>query len=67
MPNWRAGRHLSTKWIVQRTGIKQRHIAAEGEFTSHLRSMPARAALAQMPESKRSRSHLDRAGDLDTG
>ena len=26
----------SDEWIVQRTGIKQRHIAAEGEFTSHL-------------------------------
>lgn len=24
------------EWIVQRTGIKQRHIAAEDEFTSHL-------------------------------
>ena len=26
----------SDEWIVQRTGIRQRHIAAEGEFTSHL-------------------------------
>lgn len=26
----------SDEWIVQRTGIKQRHIAAEDEFTSHL-------------------------------
>ena len=26
----------SDEWIVQRTGIKERHIAAEGEFTSHL-------------------------------
>jgi 3-oxoacyl-[acyl-carrier-protein] synthase-3 len=24
----------SDEWIVQRTGIRQRHIAAEGEFTS---------------------------------
>ncbi|HEY1722340.1 MAG TPA: beta-ketoacyl-ACP synthase III [Magnetospirillaceae bacterium] len=24
------------EWIIERTGIKQRHIAAEGEFTSHL-------------------------------
>ena len=23
----------SDEWIVQRTGIRQRHIAAEGEFT----------------------------------
>ena len=26
----------SDEWIQQRTGIRQRHIAAEGEFTSHL-------------------------------
>ena len=36
----------SDAWIVQRTGIKQRHIAAEGEFTSHLAINAARAALA---------------------
>ena len=35
----------SDEWIVQRTGIKQRHIAAEGEFTSHLAIKAARAAL----------------------
>jgi len=37
----------SDEWIVQRTGIRQRHIAAEGEFTSHLAIRAARAALAQ--------------------
>ncbi len=26
----------SDEWIQQRTGIKQRHIAADGQFTSHL-------------------------------
>jgi 3-oxoacyl-[acyl-carrier-protein] synthase-3 len=36
----------SDEWIIQRTGIKQRHIAAEGEFTSHLAVKAARAALA---------------------
>jgi 3-oxoacyl-[acyl-carrier-protein] synthase-3 len=36
----------SDEWIVQRTGIRQRHIAAEGEFTSHLATNAARAALA---------------------
>ena len=36
----------SDEWIVQRTGIKQRHIAADGEFTSHLAINAARAALA---------------------
>jgi 3-oxoacyl-[acyl-carrier-protein] synthase-3 len=35
----------SDEWIVQRTGIKQRHIAADGEFTSHLAINAARAAL----------------------
>src|SRR5256884_6536497 len=36
----------SDEWIVQRTGIRQRHIAAKGEFTSHLAVHAARAALA---------------------
>jgi 3-oxoacyl-[acyl-carrier-protein] synthase III len=36
----------SDEWIVQRTGIRQRHIAADGEFTSHLATNAARAALA---------------------
>lgn len=36
----------SDEWIVQRTGIQQRHIAAEGEFTSHLAIKAAQAALA---------------------
>ncbi len=36
----------SDEWIVQRTGIKQRHIAAPGEFTSHLGTKAAQAALA---------------------
>ncbi|HBF55510.1 MAG TPA: 3-oxoacyl-ACP synthase, partial [Afipia sp.] len=36
----------SDEWIIQRTGIKQRHIAAEGEFTSHLGLKAAQAAIA---------------------
>jgi 3-oxoacyl-[acyl-carrier-protein] synthase III len=36
----------SDEWIVQRTGIRQRHIAADGEFTSHLAINAARSALA---------------------
>jgi 3-oxoacyl-[acyl-carrier-protein] synthase III len=36
----------SDEWIVQRTGIRQRHIAADDEFTSHLGLNAARAALA---------------------
>ena len=35
----------SDEWIVQRTGIRERHIAAEGEFTSHLAVKAAQAAL----------------------
>jgi len=33
-------------WIVQRTGIHERHIAAPGEWTSHMAVHAARAALA---------------------
>lgn len=35
----------SDEWIVQRTGIKQRYIAGEGETTSSLGEAAARAAL----------------------
>ena len=33
------------EWIVKRTGIRQRHIAADGELTSHLGIAACRAAL----------------------
>ncbi|MSP48798.1 MAG: ketoacyl-ACP synthase III [Alphaproteobacteria bacterium] len=33
-------------WIIQRTGIRQRHVAAEGEFTSHLAVKASERALA---------------------
>jgi 3-oxoacyl-[acyl-carrier-protein] synthase-3 len=36
----------SDEWIVQRTGIRERHIAADGEMTSDLGLAAARAALA---------------------
>jgi 3-oxoacyl-[acyl-carrier-protein] synthase-3 len=36
----------SNEWIVQRTGIRERHIAAEGELTSDLAIKAAQAALA---------------------
>jgi 3-oxoacyl-[acyl-carrier-protein] synthase-3 len=36
----------SDDWIVQRTGIRQRYIAGEGETTSTLATAAARAALA---------------------
>ncbi|PVB63289.1 beta-ketoacyl-ACP synthase III [Labrenzia sp. 011] len=36
----------SDEWIVQRTGITQRHIAGEGEMTSDLALAAARRALA---------------------
>ena len=35
----------SDEWIQQRTGIKERHIAADGELTSDLGTAAARAAL----------------------
>lgn len=42
-----AGRvETSDEWIAQRTGIRRRHIAAEGETTSTLAIAAARAALA---------------------
>lgn len=37
----------SDEWIQQRTGIRQRHIAAAGEFTSDMAIAAARKALAQ--------------------
>ncbi len=37
----------SEEWIVSRTGIKERRIAAEGEFTSHMASKAALKALEQ--------------------
>lgn len=36
----------SDEWIVQRTGIRRRHIAAAGEFTSDLATEASRRALA---------------------
>jgi 3-oxoacyl-[acyl-carrier-protein] synthase-3 len=36
----------SDEWITQRTGIKERHIAADGELTSDLAVAAAKAALA---------------------
>lgn len=36
----------SDEWIIERTGIRQRHIAAEGEFTSDLGTAAAQRALA---------------------
>ena len=35
----------SDEWIVQRSGIRERHLAADGEFTSDLATAAARAAL----------------------
>ncbi len=37
----------SDEWIAARTGIRERRIAAEGEFTSHMASEAARRALEQ--------------------
>ena len=37
----------SDDWIVKRTGIRQRHIAAEGELTSDLATKAAHDALVK--------------------
>lgn len=37
----------SDEWILSRTGIRERRIAAEGEFTSHMASRAAQKALEQ--------------------
>src|SRR5688572_23056897 len=34
-------------WITERTGIQQRHIAAEGEYSSHLAIAAGKDALAR--------------------
>ncbi|KAB7740115.1 beta-ketoacyl-ACP synthase III [Parvibaculum sedimenti] len=36
----------SDEWIVERTGIHARHLAADGELTSHMALKAARAAIA---------------------
>ena len=43
----------SDEWIVQRTGIRQRHIAAEGEFTDRksTRLNSSHRSLSRMPSS----------------
>jgi 3-oxoacyl-[acyl-carrier-protein] synthase-3 len=41
------GLETSDAWIVERTGIRRRHIAAEGQTASDLGAEAARAALAQ--------------------
>ena len=52
----------SDEWIQQRTGIRQRHIAADGEFTSHLAIKAARAR-ARPCRTEGVRPRPDRAGD----
>ncbi len=37
----------SDEWITSRTGIKERRIAAEGEFTSHMATKAAQRAMEQ--------------------
>ena len=42
----------SDEWIVERTGIRERHIAAEGEATSDMAAHAARAAHRRRPASR---------------
>ena len=51
----------SDEWIQQRTGIRQRHIAADGEFTSHLAHQGRRSARSAHAGVKASRPRPDRA------
>ena len=48
MTNFDLEKFLDTSddWIVTRTGIRERHVAAEGEMTSDLATKAARRALA---------------------
>ena len=43
----------SDEWIRERTGIKERHIAAEGETTSDLGVVAARRAMEMADKNKR--------------
>ena len=47
VPNAELARRVDTSdaWIVERTGIRARHIAADGELTSHLATAASRRAL----------------------
>ena len=46
----------SDEWIRKRTGIAQRHIAADGELTSDIAERMARVRRLKMPGSTRMRS-----------
>ena len=50
----------SDEWIVTRTGIKERHMAAEGQFTSDMAVEAAKAAL------KTAQVELSRLKELQT-
>jgi len=50
------------EWITERTGIKQRHIAADGELTSHLGTQGSATCLGQCWY-RRIRSRFDRVRD----
>ena len=54
--------NTSDEWIEQRTGIRQRHIAAEGQTTSHLGTRAAEMALAHAIGSAVEKAY--RRGDL---
>ena len=43
----------SDEWIVQRTGIRERHIAADGELTSDLGAARGAGGARRMPASTR--------------
>ncbi len=46
MPSSPSGSETTHEWIVERTGIEARHIAADGETTATLATEAAEKALA---------------------
>ena len=63
MPNWPKRSTRPTKWIVERTGIRSRYVAADGETTATLAVEACRSALEAAGWSQRHRP--DRAGNRD--
>ncbi|MGP8297702.1 beta-ketoacyl-ACP synthase 3 [Streptomyces inhibens] len=54
---------VDTEWIVARTGIRERRLAAHDETVADMATDAARHALANLAADDR---HSDRAGDIDT-
>ena len=51
------------EWIPSRTGIRQRHVAAEGETTADLAERAARAAMEAAGVTAATVSRMEKDGD----